>query len=341
MKSISTTLIILSIYFLSCKSAQNATSYNSIISQKINFDSEASFRGIHGNNKQIWLAGSNSEVWKYDVLNNSMQNVSPFQDSHVQFRDVECLGKDTAIIMTAGFRAMLLKTNNGGTTWDTVLQDNDSLAFFDGLDFENEKGILFGDPLNGMLQVFSSNNYGNTWQQDTSVYLKELNPIEAGFAASGTSILFNNGNVYISLGGNQARIFSKKSTWKTTNTPMAQGGASKGIYSLDFYSNIGVAVGGQYDNPNDDSTRIYTTDGGLNWSLGQGVDEYRSSVVMINTKTGITGGPSGIDITNDGGKTWGKVSELDIHALYWQKNSTKGYAVGGNGGFYSVKLINH
>jgi photosystem II stability/assembly factor-like uncharacterized protein len=337
MKSSHILLVFFVLVICACQN-QPELSFNNIELTPIKLNSKASFRGIHGNNQQIWLAGSNSEVWKYDVLNNSMQNVSPFQNSHVQFRDVECLGKDTAIIMTAGFRAMLLKTNTGGTTWDTVLQDNDSLAFFDGLDFENEKGILFGDPLNGMLQVFSSNNYGNTWQQDTSVYLKELNPIEAGFAASGTSILFNNGNVYISLGGNQARIFSKKSTWQTTNTPMAQGGASKGIYSLDFHSNIGVAVGGQYDNPNDDSTRIYTSDNGKTWQLGTGVNEYRSTVVMINKTTAIAGGPSGIDLSNDGGKTWGKINEQGVHAIYWPKNSTTGFASGADGSFYKIQL---
>lgn len=334
------TYLALLVCALSCFACQNqpTTSYNHIQLTEIKFNSEASFRGIHGNENQVWIAGSNSEVWKFDIQHQALTNVSPFYDKNIQFRDIEVLGTDTAIAMTAGFPALLLKTKNGGTTWDTVLQDTNSLAFFDGLDFENNTGVLFGDPINGMLQVFETNDYGDTWKQDTSVYLKELNPIEAGFAASGTSILFIDGKISIALGGNQARIFSKTNKWQVVNTPMAQGSGSKGIYSLDLIHEFGVAVGGQYDNPTDDSTRIYTTDAGKTWQLGTGVNEYRSTVVMINKTTAIAGGPSGIDISQDAGKTWNKMHEQGVHAIYWPKNSTTGFASGANGSFNKIEL---
>lgn len=338
MKSFYLLLIVFALVFTACQN-QATPNYNNIKLTAIKLNSEASFRGIHGNEKQVWIAGSNSEIWKYNIQNLELINVSPFNDKDIQFRDIEVLGIDTAIVMTAGFPALLLKTKNGGTTWDIVLQDTNALAFFDGLDFENNKGVLFGDPLNGMLQVFETNDYGDTWKQDTSVYLKELNQKEAGFAASGTSILLNDNSVYIGLGGTQARVFTKTDHWQQTNTPMAQSAGSKGIYSLDFIDEIGVAVGGQYDNPTDDSTRIYTVDKGKTWQLGTGVNEYRSTVVIINNSTAIAGGPSGIDLSNDGGKTWEKINEQGVHAIYWQKNSTTGFASGADGSLFKVELI--
>lgn len=331
----------ISILCFACQPTQKQVAYQSITLEPIELLSQASFRGIHGSKDAVWLAGSNSEVWKYQVSKKQTIAVSPWENEEIQFRDVEVLGNDTAIIVTAGFPAMLLKTTNGGTSWETVLHDTNALAFFDGIDFQNNlSGVVFGDPINNVLQVYTTNNDGDSWTAVSKEVLPEMNPIEAGFAASGTSILMQNNQVFIGLGGQQARIFkASTSGWSAQNTPMSQGAGSKGIYSLDFINQQGIAVGGQYDQPADDSTRIYTIDGGENWQLGNGVNEYRSSVVMITENTAIACGPSGIDLSNDGGMHWIKVSTQGLHAMYWPKNSVSGYGCGANGVFFKITLM--
>jgi len=327
-----------------CKPTNTATSSTpTLVTLSLNLPSSASFRGINGINNQVWLAGSNSEVWVYNTKTKVFNNVSPFNDSEIQYRDVAVLGTDTAIVMTAGFPAMLLKTTNGGDSWDTTLQDTNAAAFFDGLAFQNNKqGVLFGDPVNNKLQVYFTYDGGNTWTQDSSSQLNLLNPIEAGFAASGTSITYQNNQVHIGLGGTQARIFSKiiDKPWKASNTPMTQGSGSKGIYSLAILDSNMIAVGGQYDNPSDDSTRTYTKDYGETWQLGSGVNEYRSCVVFVNNKETLACGPSGIDISNDQGATWQKISDLGLNAIYWNKNTQNGYGSGANGRFYQLTINN-
>jgi photosystem II stability/assembly factor-like uncharacterized protein len=333
-------VLVIGLFYSSCQPASEKKIDQTITLAPIAFPSHASFRGIHGLNNQVWLAGSNSEVWVYNTQSSVFTQVSPFENSEIQFRDVEVLGEDTAIIVTAGFPAMLLKTNDGGISWDTVLQDTNSLAFFDGIDFQNKlSGVVFGDPIDQVLQVYTTNNGGNSWTAVSHEVLPKMNATEAGFAASGSSILMQNNQVYIGLGGEQARVFKATTEgWLASNTPLSQGTGSKGIYSLDFMNQHGIAVGGQYDQPADDSTRAYTSDSGVTWQLGQGVDEYRSSVVMISETTAIACGPSGIDISNDSGATWTKVSTQGLHALYWPKNSLTGYGCGADGVFYKITL---
>jgi len=98
-------------------------------------------------------------------------------------------------------------------------------------------------------------------------------PKEYAFAASGTSIAVQGmGHAWIGTGGEAARVFrsaDRGNTWMVAETPLISGNESSGIFSLAFTDErSGVAVGGNYKNPDDATANVaHTFDGGKSWSL--------------------------------------------------------------------------
>ena len=93
-----------------------------------------------------------------------------------------------------------------------------------------------------------------------------------------------------------------------SQVPINHSTPSAGIFSLYFQSaTLGVAVGGDYAKPNDaDHTAAYTDDGGKTWHASTTPPHgYRSAVAYdAATKTWITVGPNGTDVSTDDGKNW-------------------------------------
>jgi len=95
---------------------------------------------------------------------------------------------------------------------------------------------------------------------------------------------------------------------RRVEVPMSDGTAKSGIYSFAFSTEyVGVAVGGNYEKP---ATRLktasFTKDGGNTWKLATTPPHgYRSAVAYdAKTKTWITVGPNGTDISTDDGRNW-------------------------------------
>jgi hypothetical protein len=89
---------------------------------------------------------------------------------------------------------------------------------------------------------------------------------------------------------------------------MSTGSATSGIYSFAFSADlVGVAVGGDYTKQvARDHTAATTADGGMSWKAASSFPSgYRSSVAYDKTtKTWITVGPNGTDISTDDGRNW-------------------------------------
>ena len=108
------------------------------------------------------------------------------------------------------------------------------------------------------------------------------------------------------------RIFEniQSDDWYPRQIPMFDGGSSRGIFSIGLKSlgyPIGmVAVGGDYKKPNDMGIAVYSAKRWLRWSAAAAPPHgYRSAVAYdADTKTWITVGPNGTDISTDDGKNW-------------------------------------
>lgn len=169
-------------------------------------------------------------------------------------------------------------------------------------------------------------------------------PNEGAFAASGTALAMNgDGDLYFGTGGAKAaRVFHSPDfgkTWTTTDTPVASGNASSGIFSIVLNAKMLIAVGGDYKDPKrTDRVAAYSQNGGKTWTLAaQQPGGYRSAVVSVYGAM-LAVGPTGEDISEDFGAHWKLTDSLDLNAAF-VLDIHNGWAVGAKGTI--ARLVNH
>jgi hypothetical protein len=232
-------------------------------------------------------------------------------------------------------------------------------------------GYLLGDPVNGSFTIFSTENGGNTWTRRTKeergpkgvgckvdVFKSEFG--EAAFAASNEALLTFGGSYFLFVtGGPVSRIaYSDLSNWDGAfchesahfkNLPITHGGDSPGAFAFatyprhisnyDFPAKI-MIVGGDYKQPNATSHNSVFISGLGTFTIK--ISEpttpphgYRSAVAYdAPTKTWITVGPNGTDISTDDGRNWHPLHPTGNDApdadQHWNALSLP-YAVGRHG----------
>jgi photosystem II stability/assembly factor-like uncharacterized protein len=150
---------------------------------------------------------------------------------------------------------------------------------------------------------------------------------EGAFAASGTCLVAHgDGNAWFGTGGAEvARVFRSTDggrTWTAHPTPIRAGNPSSGIFSVAFRTaRDGIAVGGDYKNPERDLHLVATTaDGGRTWTCPEGaaLGGFRSAVAYGGSATKpvlIAVGPTGSDLSTDGGTRWTRLGKTGFHAV--------------------------
>jgi hypothetical protein len=150
---------------------------------------------------------------------------------------------------------------------------------------------------------------------------------EAIFAASNTALLHESTVwfqplAFVTGGPNGARFLQFRKdpcggmgceSWVSANLPLKSGN-SAGAFSLAARENnksvddwSGVVVGGDYTRPDDSTgTAAYSTDEGQTWQPATTPPHgFRSAVAYdAPTRTWITVGPNGTDISTDDGRNW-------------------------------------
>jgi hypothetical protein len=115
-------------------------------------------------------------------------------------------------------------------------------------------------------------------------------------------------DAYFASGGPAARVFRSADggrTWRVTATTV-KASASAGIFSLAFRDpRNGLAIGGDYLVPDSATDNLaLTRDGGRTWQPATGPNGYRSGAAWLAGRVALAVGPSGSDISYDGGRTW-------------------------------------
>jgi len=290
----------------------------------LNENTKTSLRGLSVVSDQvIWVSGSNGSVGKTEDGGLTWQWIKPKGYEKLDFRDIEGFDSKHAIIVNAGSPAYVLKTDDGGATWAEHYKNIDSAIFLDGLGFwDKDKGIIFGDPIRGKMQLLKTTDAGKTWK-DISSYLKQsLAEGEAGFAASGTTIkTLPNGKVWIATGGTVSNIYFSNDygeNWHIFKCPIWQGESTTGPFSIDFFdAQKGVVVGGNYvkDKANDNNV-LLTNDGGKTWEKPvTPVAGFRSAVTYLTKQILLATGTSGTDISTDSGQNWKHISDQSFNAV--------------------------
>jgi len=280
--------------------------------QITNSNNEASFRAVSVVDDSIaWIAGTNGWIGK--TVNGgkswNYKQVPGFEK--LDFRSLYAHDDKNVVIANAGFPANILITNDGGRSWHTVFTLRDSAAFIDGIDFWNRNdGVIYGDPMNNKMFLLRTSDGGITWNAFSDNERPNLNEGEASFAASGTTIrCAGKTTVVIGTGGKTSRLWKsedKGKSWKSFPVPVIQGKSTTGIFSIATYKENAVVVGGDYSQDTLKLNHVFITkDGGKTWippvvpTRG-----YRECVQYLDSKLLIATGPTGTEISFDGGLIW-------------------------------------
>ncbi len=312
---------------------------------------EASIRGIDAADDQVvWISGSGGQ---YSVTEDGGMNWRPGRvpgaDS-LDFRDVEVFSKDLVYLMSIGpgSASRIYKTIDGGQNWTLQHQNKLEKGFFDGFAFWNEQeGILIGDPIDGKLYLLKTTDGGDNWNRINPEKLPPLMEGEYGFAASGTGISVFENHVWIATGGSAARVFhssDRGANWEVFNTPAVSGEPSSGLFSIDFRdARHGVAVGGDYTKPDEKGyTTIYTEDGGKTWNSPADREtlSFRSCVQFLpNSSILFSVGRGGVSsFSNDDGQNWNNFGDLGWYTLSCAKEGRSVWAAGPEGRVAKLKF---
>ena len=327
--------------------------------QYIDTKTDASFRGLSvADENAVWVSGSKGWVGRTTDggVNWTFGQVAGYEKC--DFRSLYAMDSNTAIIANAGAPSYVLRTSDGGRSWIKVYENRDSAVFLDGIDLwdyplsflggrARKRGMIHGDPVKGRMFLLYTSDAGKTWKERRGPQMKEG---QASFAASGTSICcFGKRMVAVASGGKASDLYisnNKGRRWKVVQTPMLSGKESTGIFSFMMAwpgQRHWLIAGGDY---RDDTLRtanfFYTTDRGQTWQAPVKTTRgYRECLASINRglprkpgglTTTFAVGPSGIDMSDDGGKTWQPFSDAKgFHVIKRGVGKRCLYLAGANG----------
>ena len=232
---------------------------------------KTSIRGMSVvNDSEAWISGSGGYIGR--TLNGgidwTLKQIPGFEK--LEFRSLYAFSATSAIVANSGSPANILITNDGGLNWRVVYTNENKDAFFDGIDFWNDKeGIIYGDPIQGKMLMLRTNDGGLHWEEIAGRPILEEG--EASFAASGTGIrCLEKKKIVIATGGKVSRLWisnDKGSHWNFIPSPMIHGESSTGMFSVSFWGEKKASiVGGDYlkDSLSIDHN-FYSIDGGKKW----------------------------------------------------------------------------
>ncbi|HVB03530.1 MAG TPA: hypothetical protein VNE41_07395 [Chitinophagaceae bacterium] len=273
------------------------------------------------NDKLIWVSGSGGMVgnsgdaglhWRWHLVPGA---------GNQDYRCLKAFNSRKAIIINAGDPAKILLTRDGGYRWEQVFASALPGIFFDGMTFWNaHQGIAVSDPVNGKFFLLVTRDGGEKWRPLPAAGLPVADSGEASFAASNTTLIHGpHRKLWLATGGVVSRVFCSQDggkNWKAFPCKIIQGKPTTGIFSMAFYDQKqGIVVGGDYQS---DRVRLdnalLTADGGRTWRKPRtNPYGYRSAVAYLTSRILIATGPTGTDISRDGGDSWKHLSDVGFN----------------------------
>jgi photosystem II stability/assembly factor-like uncharacterized protein len=303
-------------------------------------------RGLAVVNQQVvWASGTDGMVLRTADGGKTWTRRPVPHASGLDFRDIQAVGADTACLLSIGpgEKSRVYKTADGGTTWALCYLNRDPKVFLDAIAFwDEDHGLALGDPIDGRFVVLRTEDGGTNWERVPPEGMPPALPGEGAFAASGTCLVVSGDrHAWFGSGGAKvSRVFRSEDggkAWRAHKTPVRAGTPSSGIFSLAFRDpQHGVAVGGDYKNPGEAAAvAAVTGDGGRSWAPAKGPQPggYRSDVAFVpgvESPTLVAAGPTGTDLSADGGESWRRLGAVGFDAVGFAA-SRIGWAVGEEG----------
>jgi len=293
----------------------------------VNTGSDQQYRGLDAVNRRVaWVGGSDGEVLRTTNGGKTWKDVSPDDTTGLLFRDAEAHDARHASVMAIGEgdASRIYTTDNGGKTWDLAFVNDEPTAFYDCMDFYpgGKRGLAMSDPVDGKLRILATYDGGHSWEVLPDDGMPDAVTGEFGFAASGTCLVIEGRDAWLASGGGASRVFHSRDggfNWTVADSTIPADPAGGGVFSLAFRnSHVGLAVGGDFNAPDngvDMSSR--TRDGGATWTAGGDLAGYRSGVDWLSRwlPVAIAVGPTGSDISYDGGRNWSAFDDTAYDAV--------------------------
>lgn len=312
--------------------------------KRLSTGTSANLRALSVTGPNDWWVGGNNG-WVSHTTNSGQTWIStqPAGDS-VDFRSIYAFNTQEAVAATAGKYPAIWRTQDAGKQWSIVYEPNNPKAFFDGIDFWNDScGVLFGDPEdNGRMILLFTYDAGRTWYEPEDTTRPLFESGEAAFAASGTSITcVGDSTLALISGGETSRLWysrdrGRKWSHIRTDIPnpalggihlrfpdtlsgemsyLLHGTPSRGGFSIAITPDSQwVVVGGDYREPQITNGAIAVNRFGMWWNPRTPTRGYRECILTLDTFCWLAVGPTGCDITYNGGLDWQAFTEeTDIH----------------------------
>ena len=303
-------------------------------------DKPTSIRGLSVVDDSVaWISGSKGYI---AITTNggktwAWQQVKGYEQA--DFRDIEAFSTKEAIIMSSGTPALILKTTDGGQSWQLKYKNTDTAYFLDAMDFADTKhGYILGDPINNKFLLLETKDGGNTWNSFNNP--PAALPNEAAFAASGTCLRVDGSTISIVTGGSQSRVLvfpgnNATNYWFSGSTGLKHGKPSQGAFSLAQNGSTQIFVGGDYANDKiTDSIAsiiVYCCYANTIQYPKTEPSGYQSCVEYIKDKTFLSTGTPGTNITTNSGQTWTKIDTTSYNVCRKAKHGTLVLLAGNNG----------
>ena len=298
----------------------------------------ADLRGIDNVGKGIaWASGSDGTILHTTDDGAHWQHCATPPDAEkLDFRGIQAFDEKTAIVMSTGKGPLsrLYKTTDGCQTWTLLFTNPDPDGFWDSIAFEAavptgsrpRMGYLLGDPVSGDFVIYDSSDAGETWHPFWCPASKckpaKARQGESVFAASNSAMVVNPYRsseplAFVTGGVGGVRVFLPQehspfdaSYWwafSTKTLPFPHSPTS-GAFSVAANGRDLMVVGGDYATPNRSGNSTFVPFSPTPESATKSATPphgFRSAVAYSpTTKTWITVGPNGTDISTDDGRNW-------------------------------------
>src|SRR5690606_12649018 len=233
-------IILCSVFFLFSCEKKTEINFNSVKISPVFIDS-LSIRAIEPlDGNRVWFAADKGKVGLIDGDTPKLAIIK-YGDSLLHFRSIAATN-DAVFVLSIANPAVLYKIGFNGseaTNIEEVYTEKGDAVFYDSMKFWNEnEGIAIGDPIDNCMSILITRDGGNSWEKLSCEILPKTERGEAAFAASNSNIAVYGNHAWVATGGKKARVMhtaDKGKTWEVFDTPIIQGKAMTGIYSIDFF----------------------------------------------------------------------------------------------------------
>lgn len=286
----------------------------------------------------VWASGTGGTVIRTADGGRTWTRLMVPDAEKLDFRDIDAVDERTAYVLSIGpgEASRIYKTSDAGRTWTLQFRNGDPKAFFDAMAFrDGRRGFAFSDAIDGQFVILQTQDGGSNWTRIPAESLPPARPGEGAYAASGTNVAVRGDRVWIATTASRVlRSADGGRSWVVVQTPLLTG-PSAGIFSIAFADDSqGIVVGGDFKLEAEARDNAATTpDGGQTWTMTRGLSGYRSAVAYVpgEARTVLAAGPSGSDLSRDGGRTWTAVPGPGFHALSFAPGTRTVWGVGENG----------